>query len=352
LLPLAAAAGLAFAGWRVAVTARPVPAAPPVAAPSVSPFPTFIAGAGLIEASSENIAIGSPVGGTVVAVLVEAGAVVKAGDPLFRLDDRSQRAEALSRRTRLVAVRAQRARLAAMPRSEDLPPVVARLAAAAAQAADARQQLGLYEAVTDARAIAVDDLNRRRAAVLVAAANVAQAEADLASMKAGAWAPDLVVADAQIAEAEAAVSAAEVEVARLTVVAPIAGQVLSVKVRPGEYATPGALATPLVLLGAVDPLHVRVDIDEHDAWRLKPGAKAVANLRGNSRIAVTLEWVRAEPYVVPKRSLTGDSVERVDTRVLQAIFRFRRGDQPLFVGQQLDVFIDAPPIVAAPVVTP
>jgi hypothetical protein len=51
--------------------------------------------------------------------------------------------------------------------------------------------------------------------------------------------------------------------------------------------------------------------------------------------------VRFEPFVVPKRSLTGDSTERVDTRVLQIIYRVERDALPLFVGQQLDVFIDA-----------
>jgi hypothetical protein len=54
-----------------------------------------------------------------------------------------------------------------------------------------------------------------------------------------------------------------------------------------------------------------------------------------------LQFVRFEPFVVPKRSLTGDSTERVDTRVLQIIYRIQRDDVPLFVGQQLDVFIDA-----------
>ena len=54
-------------------------------------------------------------------------------------------------------------------------------------------------------------------------------------------------------------------------------------------------------------------------------------------------FVRFEPFVVPKRSLTGDSTERVDTRVLQVIYRVERDDLPLFVGQQLDVFIEAEP---------
>ncbi len=48
-----------------------------------------------------------------------------------------------------------------------------------------------------------------------------------------------------------------------------------------------------------------------------------------------------EPYVIPKKSLTGESTERVDTRVLQVIYSFHRGNFPVYVGQQMDVFIDA-----------
>jgi len=46
--------------------------------------------------------------------------------------------------------------------------------------------------------------------------------------------------------------------------------------------------------------------------------------------------------VVPKKSLTGDTTERVDTRVLQVIYGFDpTGRPPLFVGQQVEVFINA-----------
>jgi hypothetical protein len=54
-----------------------------------------------------------------------------------------------------------------------------------------------------------------------------------------------------------------------------------------------------------------------------------------------LRFVRIEPYVVPKKSLTGDNTERVDTRVLQVIYAVDTQGKRLFVGQQLDVFIDA-----------
>ena len=95
-----------------------------------------------------------------------------------------------------------------------------------------------------------------------------------------------------------------------------------------------------MILGSVTPLHVRVDVDEHDAWRVRGGAQAVASPRGNGSTRIPLEFVRFEPYVIPKKSLTGDSTERVDTRVLQVIYRIRDGEPAVYVGQQMDVYID------------
>jgi hypothetical protein len=120
--------------------------------------------------------------------------------------------------------------------------------------------------------------------------------------------------------------------------------VLQVNVRPGEFAPAGVTPTPLMLFGAVTPLHVRVDIDEHEAYRVKRGAKAFAYLRGRKEINTELAFVRFEPYVIPKRSLTGESTERVDTRVLQVVYSFDRGSLPVYVGQQMDVYIQAEPV--------
>ena len=63
--------------------------------------------------------------------------------------------------------------------------------------------------------------------------------------------------------------------------------------------------------------------------------------RGNASLASPLSFVRFEPFVIPKKSLTGDSIERVDTRVLQAVYRLERTDLRLYPGQQMDVFIEA-----------
>jgi len=68
----------------------------------------------------------------------------------------------------------------------------------------------------------------------------------------------------------------------------------------------------------------------------------MAYVRGNPNLHTELKFVRAEPYVIPKRSLTGDTTERVDTRVMQVLYGFPREALNAYVGQQMDVYIEAP----------
>jgi HlyD family secretion protein len=150
-------------------------------------------------------------------------------------------------------------------------------------------------------------------------------------------------AAAKLGQARATLHQARVDLDKTVVKAPIDGAILKVNMRLGEYAQAGVLSEPLMTMGSVNPLRVRVDIDETETWRVRPGHSATARLRGNAEISAPLTFVRFEPYVLPKRSLTGDKTERVDTRVLQAIYEFAPAEFPAFVGQQVDVFIDAPP---------
>ncbi len=149
-------------------------------------------------------------------------------------------------------------------------------------------------------------------------------------------------AKADVGSAEAQVAQTATQISRCMITAPVSGEVLQLKIHVGEYAQVGPLATPLMVLGETRQLNVRTDIDENDAWRFSSGSKAIAYVRGNPKMATWLTFIRVEPYVVPKRSLTGDTAERVDTRVLQVLFAFRHDRLPVYVGQQMDVFIDVP----------
>jgi multidrug resistance efflux pump len=266
---------------------------------------------------------------------------VKAGDPLFLLDDRVQRAELKFRQAAAAAAEAQLTMLERRPRPEEIPPSEAQVAEAESNLAKARDQLKRGEELISTRVVTEEDLIQRQKAFQAAEAQLARAKAQDRLLKAGAWQYDKLVASAAVDQAVAQIDQVKADLDRLSVRALVDGEVLQVNVRPGEFvAAPSSQA--LIVLGNVDELHARVDIDEHDIPRFSPGSPAVAMLRGLPGKEFRLRFLRVEPFVVPKKSLTGDNTERVDTRVLQAIYAIESHDQPLYVGQQLDVFIECP----------
>ncbi|HCH95160.1 MAG TPA: hypothetical protein DFK13_09980, partial [Erythrobacter sp.] len=152
----------------------------------------------------------------------------------------------------------------------------------------------------------------------------------------------LRLAQARLQAAQARAGSAQTQMAQLTVRAPIAGQILAVNIRKGEYvSTMGASAQPFIEMGQTDPLHVRIDIDEEQAPRLALGEPATVSPRGAADRQVRASFVRAEPLVVPKRSLTNSAAERVDVRVLQVIYELPETDGLFRVGQQVDAYIAA-----------
>lgn len=289
ILPFIAIAGVAFAISVAIHGARTLPPAQPVSEAPDAPYKKFVAGSGLIEASTENIAIGTPIAGIVLRIYVKVGDTVKAGAPLFAIDDRAQ--------TQLVGLKSAAVRVAQT------------------QLDHVKFEDDIGEELLSKKVISTEDRTTRHHTALTAEAQLAQAQADL--------------------------MAAITDLERLTIVAPVDGQILQLKTHIGEFAQTGVLAQPLLLLGSVTPMCVRVDVDENDAWRVRSGSVATGYLRGNKDINVPLKFVRFEPYVIPKTSLTGESTERVDTRVMQVIFSFDRGEKPISVGQQMDIYIDA-----------
>lgn len=265
-----------------------------------------VAGSGIVEPSSEIIDIGSALSGLVTDVRVTPGDRVDKGQPLFLVDDRAVRSQS---REAEAAIREARAAIGEATTARDT----------------ARQQLALFESLSDPAAVSRAEVIR------------AEGEANAASSR-------LQLARARLNQAQARAASARTELGRLTVRAPIAGEILAVNIRPGEFvATQGGSSQPFIQMGETNPLHIRVDVDENEAVRVELGAPALVSPRGAAQIQVEAQFVRAEPQVVPKRSLTNSAAERVDVRVLQLIYALpQTAEADAFrVGQQIDAFIPA-----------
>jgi HlyD family secretion protein len=304
-----AIAGFAAAMYLVRAQGQKPPNPGPVSSPARSPYERTVAATGLIEASRENVKIASPKAALVTRVLVHAGDKVKSGDPLFQLDDRETRARISTLEAQLASAEAQ-------------------LGVDQAQIADWSDQLARFVRLERDKVASEDELKRREFALGTARARLTATQAAAQGVR------------AQLEQAR-------VELAVLTIRAPRDGELLQVNVREGEFAPAAIMNEPLMLLGDVDTLQIRAEVDEQNAVKIAANQPAVGSLKGHSDLKLSLRFVRIEPYVVPKRSLTGDSLERVDTRVLQIIYEFERPAFPVYVGQQVDVFIQQPPAVAS-----
>ncbi|MCJ8191419.1 HlyD family secretion protein [Sphingomicrobium aestuariivivum] len=309
ILPIIALVGIAFAIYLIVVQAPDRSMAEAEETPAMATGDLArearVAGSGVVEPSSEIIEVGTALSGLVEAVLVGPGDRVSQGQPLFRVDTRS-----LEARIRETQANIARARAA--------------IAEARTAEATAARQLSLYRGVDDPLAVS-------RAEIINAEGNASAARARRQ------------LAEAELAAARASLSAARTERDRATVRAPIAGEILRVDVRPGELvnAGPGG-GGPYVRMGETNPLHVRIDVDEDEAVRVELGAPATVSPRGGAEQRVAATFVRAEPLVVPKQSLTNSAQERVDVRVLQLIYALPADAPDAFrVGQQVDAFIPA-----------
>lgn len=315
ILPAIALAGLVVAAFFI-ISGLPdreltQPEREPPRAPAALAEQARVAGSGVVEPASELIQIGSALSGLISGLYVQPGDRVAPGQVLFTVDDRAARAQL-----------------------QEAQAAIAQARAGIAEANSARRvaarQLALYRDVDDPAAVSRSEVIR------------AEGEASAATERLG-------LAQAQLQAAEARANTARTEIGRLTVRAPIAGEILAVNIRKGEFVATqgGGNSEPFIEMGETNPLHVRIDIDEEQAPRVALGSPVTVSPRGAADRQVQARFVRAEPLVVPKRSLTNSAAERVDVRVLQLIYELPENDGLFRVGQQVDAYVAAKPVKAA-----
>jgi len=252
------------------------------------PYKNFIAGTGIVESSSKNIQIGSLVSGVISKINVESGESVKKGELLFTLNKKMIAAQI-----------------------------------AAQQAAIALANTKLEKAQHQFQIIQ----------------NFKKISPNMVKKTEYTTAKDSVEeAGARLSIAKSKLTVLLQELAFYAIYSPIDGKVLESKLSIGKYFPRNAT---LLTIGS-NQRNLRVDINEYDVYKFTPNTNAVAFVRGHPKLKIALKYLYTMPYVVPKKNLTGLSTERTDTRVLQVLYALpTKIDFPLFVGQQLDVFIES-----------
>ncbi|MBP9752935.1 MAG: efflux RND transporter periplasmic adaptor subunit [Proteobacteria bacterium] len=254
-----------------------------ISIPLASPFTNSISGDGVIECNTRNLNLGSYVPGIVADINFKEGDDVKKGDIIIQLDDRVLKHEVLQNEASYYASKLQyEESLEQLNRAKKLKKDV----------------------------ISFEEERKRQF----------QHDKFFAAM------------NLQIE----LLSISKVKLEQTRIIAPCDGKILKITPTLGSYISN---SDPIVVMGNVFPLHIRVYIDENDIADFNKNAAAVAIERSYSQKPIPLTFIGCEPIAKSKTVLQGTSREVVDTRVIEIIYAMPM-DINLYVGQRVDVYID------------
>lgn len=257
----------------------------------------------------DRIALPAEASEPVLALDVQEGARVKAGDRLLRLDGRRMQARIAQAQAQLEQQQARLSELANGARRETLDAARAEVASAVAARDEARKQYARQAELAGKQLVARSTLDSARATRDRSDAAVAAAQAQLRELTQGTRSEQLAQAEAAVKSAEAALAELRLSAAKLEVHAPRDARVDALPFKPGDQPPLGADLASL-LVG--DAPYARVFVPASERAKVKEGQKYVLTVEGVER-----EWrahvraISSEASFTPYYALTGDDASRL-----------------------------------------
>ncbi|MEO6263998.1 MAG: HlyD family efflux transporter periplasmic adaptor subunit [Luteimonas sp.] len=257
----------------------------------------------------DRITLPAPAAERIVSIDVREGERVRAGQHLLSLE--ATRTQSTTQATQAEAQRQREAlaELEAGPRREAIEQARAQLAAAQAQARDARAYYARLQPLGRQRLVAAADVDRARAAAGNADAQVNAAAAALAELEHGTRREQIAQGEAAVRASEAQAAAQQVTLDKLDVVAPRNAVVDSLPYKLGDQAPVGA---PLAILLVGDAPYARVYVPEPIRAHVRVGQAARVFVDGRAQaLPGKVRMIRSEPGFTPYYALTGKDAARL-----------------------------------------
>lgn len=286
---------------------------------------------GIVEPWGGSVDLSAHESGWIARILVKEGDIVREGQPLAALEDEAQRQSVALARADLSEAEAALLKVERGASVEELRQAQADYEGAVARAGFARAaavrtgQLHVDGTVPD------NEADRASAEAASQAAAAERAAARLQEIRRGAEVEDRSAARARVAAARARLGLAEAALARRRVAAPRTGSVLLSRFHPGEFYAPGT--EPLMVLGDLSRLQVRLEVDEIDAPDVRVGSPCALVSDGGQPLGQGT-IVRVAPQM-GRRALPLESpTARADVRVRE-VFVEASAAAPLVPGQRV-----------------
>ena len=243
------------------------------------------------------------VDGRIAQVLVDEGDSVRAGQELARLDDDLLRQQRDQTAAQLAGQKAQLLRLERGYRTEEVEQARAAVARARAVADNAAINLNRVSAMRARNAISQKELDNARSSDRSARAELRSAQEQLLAQRAA------------VDAAAAALELAEIRLRDALLTAPQDGIVLTRAREAGAIVQAGQTVYTLSL---VDPVWLRVYVDEPQLGRIKPGMA----VRVRVDAVPDKEFSGRVGFISPAAEFTPKSVETMEVRT-SLVYRLR-----------------------------
>jgi len=254
------------------------------------------------ELASDRHELAAEVSEPIRTIAVAEGEVVAAGQTLIQQDDARARARLVEAEAALAQTQARLDELVRGPRQELITAARANVEGAT-QDLDFRQSEMTRTREIHSRGLASpDQLDRARAALDAAEANLKFQLAQLEERLAGTTVEELAQAEQSVKQASARRDLAAIDLERHTTRAPVDGVVDSRLFELGERPVP---TQPLVIvLGGSQP-HARVYVPESLRVHVNTGTKALIYVDGlDAPINGRVRWISSEAAFTPYFALT------------------------------------------------
>ena len=207
--------------------------------------------------------------GMVARVTVERGDEVRTGDVLAEIEDRETRTELAAAEAQLASARANLEMIQSGGRAAELAEINNALERARLDEQAAERDLRALEKLFQKQAATAVEVQAARDRLERARAEIRGLEQKRVALISPA---DRAAAEARLREAQAARDEAARRLEQCRIRAPMDGVVYDLRVRRGDYLRPG---DPVAAVGRLDPVRVRIYVDEPELGRLARGMPVV-----------------------------------------------------------------------------